>query len=89
MLATVYGVLSVDFQGLRFAQKEANMGREAAGRRGTAELVRLQEHQQKLNDALRVLFSLLEQYAPPWYTQDHHDQAEAALASVPRPRTGC
>ncbi len=33
----------------------------------------------RLVDALRTLYDLLEQYAPSWYTQQHHDKAAAAL----------
>ena len=29
--------------------------------------------------ALRELFDLLEDYAPSWYTEEHHNRAEAAL----------
>lgn len=36
--------------------------------------------QKKLADALKTLFELLEEYAPSWYTQEHRDQAKAALA---------
>jgi hypothetical protein len=28
---------------------------------------------------LRKLFELLEDYGPPWYTQEYHDRAVAAL----------
>ena len=54
------------------------MGQEAARREAT-EVRRLQRNQKKLNDALRLLFDLLEEYAPPWYKKQHHDQAVAAL----------
>jgi hypothetical protein len=30
-------------------------------------------------DALAELYNLLEQYAPLWYTQEHHEKAESAL----------
>ncbi len=30
-------------------------------------------------EVLANLFSLLEEYAPSWYTQQHHDRAVAAL----------
>jgi hypothetical protein len=36
----------------------------------------------QLQEALRMLYDLLETYAPPWYTQDHHDKAVAALRLV-------
>ena len=34
---------------------------------------------QKTVTALRTLFDLLENYAPAWYTQEHHDLASEAL----------
>lgn len=54
------------------------MGQEAA-RREASEVRRLRQNQKKLNDALRLLFDLLEEYAPPWYTEEHRDQAITAL----------
>lgn len=30
-------------------------------------------------EGLRELFNLLEQYAPTWYTEEHHNRAVAAL----------
>jgi len=35
----------------------------------------------KLREALKMLYDLLEKYAPLWYTEEHHDKAEAALRS--------
>ena len=32
--------------------------------------------------ALTLLYELLEQYAPSWYTQKHHEIAEAALSDL-------
>ena len=32
-----------------------------------------------VEEAFRELFNLLEQYAPVWYTEDHHNRAVAAL----------
>jgi len=43
----------------------------------TAELT-----QERLAHALRLLYQLLEEYAPSWYTQKHHEIAEAALNDV-------
>jgi hypothetical protein len=34
---------------------------------------------QELREALRMLYDLLENYAPPWYTEEHHNKAENAL----------
>jgi len=36
----------------------------------------------KLREALKTLYDLLEEYAPPWYTEEHPDKAEAALRFV-------
>ena len=35
----------------------------------------------KLREALKMLYDLLEAYAPHWYKEEHHDIAEAALRS--------
>ena len=34
----------------------------------------------RLVDALSELHDLLEAYAPPWYTEEHHDKVLAALS---------
>lgn len=36
----------------------------------------------RVGDALKMLYDLLEAHAPTWYTEEHHDKAEAALRSV-------
>lgn len=36
----------------------------------------------RLQEALKILYDLLEAYAPMWYTEEHHNKAEAALRSV-------
>ena len=36
----------------------------------------------QLQEALKMLYDLLENDAPPWYTQEHHDKAAAALRLV-------
>ena len=56
------------------------MGKEAARRSRKAEPLRLQNNRKKLQEALKLLFDLLEEYSPLWYTKEHHDQAKAALA---------
>jgi hypothetical protein len=33
----------------------------------------------QLREALKMLFNLLEDYAPPWYGEEIHDKAETAL----------
>jgi hypothetical protein len=43
--------------------------------------------EQKLVRALQMLFDLLEDYAPRWYTEEHHHYAYAALASAKRSRS--
>lgn len=35
--------------------------------------------QERLANALTLLYKLLEEYAPSWYTQEHHEIAEGAL----------
>ena len=56
------------------------MRQEGARRSRKVELPRLRENRKKLNEALKTLFDLLEEYAPLWYTKEHHDQAKAAIA---------
>jgi hypothetical protein len=36
----------------------------------------------RLVEVLSELYTLLEHYAPTWYTQAHHEKAEAALRAV-------
>jgi len=55
------------------------MGQEADGRSRKADLLRLRENRKQLNEALKMLFALLEEYGPLWYTKEHHDQAKAAM----------
>jgi hypothetical protein len=45
------------------------------------------ENEEKLLRALHMLFDLLEDYAPRWYTEEHHEYACDALASVQRSRS--
>jgi hypothetical protein len=56
------------------AQKERAMPMDDAKRRAAEVL--------KLREALKMLYDLLEEYAPSWYTGEHHDKAEAALRFV-------
>jgi len=37
-------------------------------------------------DVFRELFNLLEQYAPTWYTEQHHNRAVAALRLLEKDR---
>lgn len=43
------------------------------------EIAELRENQKQLFSALRLLFDLLEAYAPSWYTEEHQKKALAAL----------
>jgi hypothetical protein len=36
----------------------------------------------ELREALKMLYDLLETYAPSWYTEEHHNNADAALRSL-------
>jgi len=36
----------------------------------------------RLVDALSELHDLLEEYAPSWYTEEHHDKAMAAMQAL-------
>ena len=56
------------------AQKERTMPLDDT-KQGAAEVL-------KLREALKMLYDLLEEYAPSWYTEEHHDNAEAALRFV-------
>ena len=38
----------------------------------------------QLADALSNLHDLLEEYAPPWYTEAHHERVESALRLLKR-----
>lgn len=42
--------------------------------------VQSHDDQQRIVHALQVLFDLLENYGPAWYSQEHHDLASEALA---------
>ena len=51
------------------------------------ESCRVGQEQEQMQDALKVLFDLLEEYAPSWYTEEHHSQTLSALeASAERRR---
>ena len=43
------------------------------------ERYRTGQEQKQVLDALKMLFDLLEEYAPLWYTEEHHRQALSAL----------
>ena len=44
-----------------------------------AEVRKLKNTQKTLHRALKLLFELLEEYAPLWYEKRYHDEAKAAL----------
>lgn len=57
--------------------------KEDTTRRGDdREIRQLKDNQKKLMATLQMLFDLLEEYAPRWYTQEHRDKAIAALSSI-------
>ena len=43
------------------------------------ESIRSGQEQKDVLDALKMLFDLLEEYAPAWFTEEHHRQALSAL----------
>lgn len=49
------------------------------------EIARLQEELTELRNTLQILFDLLEEYAPRWYTREHHLQAASALERATEP----
>ena len=52
-------------------------------RAASKSLASAQEHSAvEVNAALRELFELLEDYAPTWYTEEHHNRAAAALGEL-------
>jgi hypothetical protein len=56
------------------------MAREVGYESLEHEIVRLCEEQKEILVALYMLFDLLEEYAPCWYTEKYHEQALTALA---------
>ena len=40
---------------------------------------RIGQEQKQALDALKMLFDLLEEFAPAWYSEEHHRQALSAL----------
>jgi hypothetical protein len=56
------------------------MLREAEHEILECEIAQLRENQREILYALKDLFDLLEEYAPMWYTEEHHRQAVSALA---------
>ena len=39
-----------------------------------------QNRYEATKQALNLLFTLLEAYAPPWYTEEHREKAQAVLS---------
>ena len=46
------------------------------------EIFRVIDTSHQLREALKMLYDLLEAYAPAWYTEEHHDKAKAALHNL-------
>ena len=65
------------FLSIRLMHEKPTSGHEGTGRGNHAEIIR--GERQKMLNALRLLFDLLEDYSPLWYTKKHHDQADEAL----------
>lgn len=56
---------------------------EGWGRKSTSTLTSIDSRRSpETNAALRELFELLEDYAPAWYTEEHHNRAAAALGEL-------
>ena len=56
---------------------------ESWGRKSAASLTSIDSRRSsEANVALRELFELLEDYAPAWYTEEHHNRAAAALGEL-------
>ena len=64
---------------IRLIHEKTTSGHEDTRHSDHAEIIPLQRRQKMLNDALRLLFDLLEEYSPLWYTKEHHDQADVVL----------
>jgi len=60
-------------------ERDLPMAREHEHGSLEPELVELRKHQTQLFISLKLLVDLLEEYAPSWYTEEHHTQALAAL----------
>ena len=45
------------------------------------EIVRLREEQKQILDALQMLFDLLEQFAPCWYSEVQHEPSARCSGS--------
>ena len=55
------------------------MAQEATGRSRNAELEKLKANQKQLKEALELLYQLLENHAPMWYTDEHREMSKTAL----------
>ena len=86
--------MSVDFRGpdaYRLAamgdetEELMNVERTGMSDSGTGDLNLLQKEQcvPTTREVLEELFHLLEDYAPAWYTEQHHNRAVAALMARP------
>lgn len=62
-----------------YVKKEAVMAHSDGSGSLEDELTELRKRQEQVVSALQLLFDLLEAYAPPWYEEEHHKKALAAL----------
>ena len=64
------------------ATTRQNQGGVTNTSRGNVHLVAFphsESTEERVVRALTLLYELLEEYAPSWYTQEHHEIAKAAL----------
>ena len=60
-------------------ERDSQSAHENEGGSPECDVVVLRNNQRQLVTALKLLFDLLEEYAPSWYTAAHHTKALAAL----------
>ena len=63
----------------RFTGGDSELDESSEGQREKSVALRIELA--SVAEVLRELFNLLEQYAPTWYTEEHHNRAVAACAS--------
>jgi hypothetical protein len=59
-------------------EQEGSIGPNSAGADPSEDTERVPT----TREVLQELFQLLEEYAPTWYTEEHHNRAVAALRSA-------
>ncbi len=57
------------------------MTEQGVSRTHNEDLLQLRKREKELREVLKLVFDLLEDYAPSWYTKEHHDRIQAALRS--------